>query len=350
MKITAREIALLLGRELRGDDIILEGCNTLEKATESEISFLANPKYAKYLSTTRAGVIILEDKYASEVERCIVSDNPYLDFARVVKLFAQEEGDFSGISSQAYIHPEAQIEEDVVVYPFVYIGKGARIGRGSTLFSGVYVGEGCTIGQQCILFSNVVIQARSEIGNRVILHAGVIIGADGFGFADNQGLKEKFPQIGNVIIEDDVEIGANTTIDRAALGSTKIGEGTKIDNQVQIGHNVEVGKHCIIVGQVGIAGSTKIGNNVILAGQVGIAGHLKIGDGCMVGAKAGVMRDLKEGTAYSGIPAMEHGKHMRVLSTYIKLPSLFKELKRIKKEIEELKRGLKEDDTKKHSS
>ncbi len=341
MKISASEVALLLGRELRGSDILLTGCNTLEDAKESEISFLANPRYVKFLSTTQAGVIILEEKYASEVKRCIISDNPYLDFARVVKLFAKKEGDVTGISTQAYIHPEAKLGENVVVYPFAYIGKEAKIGSGSVLFPGVYVGERCEIGEKCILYPNVVIQACSKIGKKVILHAGVIIGADGFGFADNMGLKEKFPQIGNVIIGDNVEIGANTTIDRAALGSTKIGEGTKIDNQVQIGHNVAIGKHCIIVGQVGIAGSTKIGDHVTLAGQVGIAGHLTIADRCIIGAKAGVMRDIKKEGAYSGIPAMQHSQHMRILSTYLKLPSLFKEIKRLKQEIEELKKEIK---------
>ncbi len=342
MRINASEIALILGRELRGGDIEIRGCNTLEDASPQEISFLANPRYVKFLTSTRAGVVILEEKYASQVKRCIISDNPYLDFARVVRLFAKEEVDFKGISPLAYIHEEAEIGEDVIIYPFVYVGKGACIGKGTTLFSGVYVGEGCKIGTGCTLFPNVVLQAHSRVGNRVILHAGVVIGADGFGFAEDRGAREKFPQIGSVEIGDEVEIGANTTIDRAALGITRIGEGTKIDNQVQIGHNVEIGKNCVIVAQVGIAGSTRIGNNVILAGQVGITGHLTIGDGCIVGARAGVMKDLKEGGVYSGVPAMEHGKHMRVLSTYVKLPSLYREVRSLKKEVERLSKILKE--------
>lgn len=341
MKYKLSEIASYLNRNFTGNDIEITGCNSLMDARENQISFLANLKYAKHLSSTKAGAVILPPEYSDKVHRAIISDNPYLDFAKVVSLFAKPQGEFSGISELSYIDPTAKIELGVTIYPFVYVGPRAYIGKNSKIFSGTYIGEDVLIGSNCILYPNVTVMGGCNIGNNVILHAGVVIGADGFGFAQEHNKREKFPQIGQVIIEDDVEIGANTTIDRAALGETKIGKGTKIDNQVQIGHNVHVGDNCVIVAQVGIAGSTKIGNNVILAGQVGVAGHLNITDNVIIGAKSGISKDIKEPGIYSGAPIMDHRRFLRVSTLLTKLPEINKEISRLKKELEELKKQIK---------
>ncbi|HKK32412.1 MAG TPA: UDP-3-O-(3-hydroxymyristoyl)glucosamine N-acyltransferase, partial [Desulfomicrobiaceae bacterium] len=230
-------------------------------------------------------------------------------------------------------HPEASVPDSATIGPNVFIGAGAEIGPDTTLFPGCYVGEECRVGQGCTLYPNAVLMAGTEVGDRVTLHAGVVLGSDGFGFAQSQNGMEKFPQIGRVVVEDDVEIGANSTIDRAALGETRIGQGTKIDNLVQLGHNVQVGKNSIIVAQVGVAGSTTIGEQVILAGQVGVAGHLTIGDKCRVGAKSGIGKDLKPGTDVSGIPAMPHGTYLRASTTLPKLPDMVRRIRKLEKEL-----------------
>ena len=343
MRYKLSELAAFLKREFIGKDVEISGCNTLMDAKEGDITFLANPKYAKYLKSTKAGAVILEPSYAIDEKNCIISENPYLDFAKIVSLFAKEQGEFSGISEQSNIHKDAKIDKDVVIYPYVYIGPRAKIGKKTKIFPGVYIGEDVSIGEECIIYPNVVIMGGCEIGNRVILHPGVVIGADGFGFAMGEEGREKFPQIGKVVIEDDVEIGANSTIDRAALGETKIGKGTKIDNLVQIGHNVKVGANSVIVAQVGIAGSTNIGNNVILAGQVGVNGHINITDGVIIGAKSGVPKDIKKKGIYSGSPIMEHSRFLRTCSVIQKLPEIYKEFKQLKNRLELLERQLKRD-------
>ncbi len=294
MKYRLSQLAALLKREFIGEDVEILGCNTLMDAREWEISFFGQSKICKISQIYQAGAVIVDHSYKDSVKNSIISDNPYLDFAKVVSLFAKEQGEFHGISEFSYVHEDAVVGEGVTIYPYVYIGPRARIGKSTKIFPGVYIGEDVSIGEECIIYPNVVIMGGCEIGNRVILHPGVVIGADGFGFALGDEGREKFPQIGKVVIEDDVEVGANSTIDRAALGETKVGRGTKIDNQVQIGHNVKVGANSVIVAQVGIAGSTTIGNNVILAGQVGIVGHVNITDGVIIGAKSGVSKDIKK--------------------------------------------------------
>ncbi len=336
------KLAQYLKRDFKGKDVEIRGCNTLMDAKEDEISFLSNPKYVKYLALTRAGAVVLGPEYAERTNcSIIISENPYLDFAKIVSLFAKEQGEFQGISDGSFIHKEAIIGENVTIYPHVYIGPRAKIGDNTTIFSGSYIGEDVSIGKECLIYPNVVIMGGCVIGNKVILHPGVVIGSDGFGFAMENGVREKFPQIGRVVIEDNVEIGANTTVDRASLGETRIGRGTKIDNQVQIGHNVIIGENSVIVAQVGIAGSTRIGNNVILAGQVGIAGHVKITDGVIIGAKSGVGKDINKTGVYSGIPVMEHSKFLRLSSLLPKLYDIYREFKKLKKEVLEIKQSLK---------
>ncbi len=328
-KIKLSEIASFLRCELKGSDKEITGCNTLEEAGPSEITFLSNPKYAKLLKKTKAAAVILSPEYKDRVDTCIISKNPYLDFAKVMSLFEPEKFVLKGISDLSYVHPSAKIEEDVVIYPFCFIGPDTIIKKGTIVYTGVYIGEGCHIGENCILYPNVVVMDRCFIGNKVILYPGAVIGSDGFGYVwDEEKQKhQKIPQIGRVIIEDEVEIGANTTVDRATLGSTVIRKGTKIDNLVQIGHNVEIGENTILVAQVGIAGSTKVGKNCIIAGQVGIAGHIEIGDNTKIGAKAGVNRSIKPNSVVTGAPAIDHRKFLRVTAVMVKLPEIYEKIK-----------------------
>jgi UDP-3-O-[3-hydroxymyristoyl] glucosamine N-acyltransferase len=340
MSWTTRSIARHLGLSYRGQDFEVLGCNTLEKATEHEISFLANPKYAKLVDSTRAGAVVMTPEQAEQRDNVFISSNPYYDFARIVQLFARPHGSLRGHSQMAFIHPEAQVSDQATVYPFAFIGPHVRIERGSTVFSGTYIGEECSVGQDCTISANCSLMAGTILGDRVTLHPGVVLGSDGFGFAPGEETIQKVPQIGNVVIEDDVEIGANSTVDRAALGETRIGQGTKIDNLVQIGHNVQVGQGSMIVAQVGIAGSSSLGRGVILAGQVGVAGHLHIGDGCRVGAQSGINKSIPAHTDVSGTPAMPHRQFLRCAATYHKLPDMYQRMKALEAEVESLRSEL----------
>lgn len=334
------EIAAALGLTLQGGDTEITGVNTLADASPSELSFLANPKYAPQLATTRAGAVIVSADQAQASMPCLLSPNPYLDFARCVQLFAKPQGRFEGISDLAFVHPEATVDPAAAVGPFVSIGQGAHVGRGVRIFSGTYVGENCFVDEDTTIYPNCSLMAGTRLGKRVILHAGTVLGSDGFGFAQGAGAMTKFPQIGRVVIEDDVEIGANTTIDRAALGETRVGQGTKIDNLVQLGHNVRVGRNCLIVAQVGIAGSTTLGDGVILAGQVGVAGHIHIGDGCRIGAKSGIGQDIPPKQDMSGIPVMPHGTFLRTSSIMPKLPEMKRRLSKLEKELAALREEI----------
>ncbi len=334
---TLSDIAAELGLELRGDDLDIAGVNTLEAAGPDEVSFLANPKYVPQLKTTAAGAVICSAEFAGDVERALVSENPYLDFGRCVALFARPQGCMQGIHAQAYVDPLAEVAEGCTVYPFAFIGPRARIGAGTTVFPGCYVGEDCVVGSGCILYPNVVLMAETVLGDDCILHAGVVLGADGFGFAPTPYGIQKIPQIGTVAIGNDVEIGANTTIDRAVLGATSVGDSTKIDNLVQIGHNVQMGEQCLIVAQVGISGSTKVGNNVTIAGQAGIAGHLSIGNGVTLGPKAGVAKSVPDGQILGGNPVVDKGTFLRTMTVMPKLPDMYKRLQQLEKELAALK-------------
>ncbi|MDZ7758713.1 MAG: UDP-3-O-(3-hydroxymyristoyl)glucosamine N-acyltransferase [Desulfovermiculus sp.] len=343
MSWTTQSIARHLDLTYQGREFEITGCNTLEGAKEDEISFLANSKYSKLLDKTRAGAVVLAPDQSTRRDNIFVSQNPYYDFARIVQLFARPQGCWQGQSDLAFIHAQAQVSETATIYPFAFIGPDTVVGPGSTIFSGVYIGEECRIGQDCIISANCSIMAGSILGDRVVVHSGVVLGSDGFGFAQSSDQMQKVPQIGQVVIEDDVEIGANTTVDRAALGETRIGQGTKIDNQVQIGHNVRVGKGSVIVAQVGIAGSTKIGDKVILAGQVGIVGHLSIGDGCRVGAQSGINKSIPPGTDVSGSPAMEHRQYLRCAALHQKLPDIYQRMKALESEVQSLRSLLQRD-------
>jgi UDP-3-O-[3-hydroxymyristoyl] glucosamine N-acyltransferase len=344
MALKASEIAAKLGLTLQGKDCEVTGVATLEASSPDYISFLANARYAQFLPKTRAGAVIVSKEYADKVACALISENPYMDFGRTLALFAKEQGSFTGISDRAFVHPEAKLGENVTVYPFVYIGPRAVIGAGTKIFPGCYVGEDCSVGEKSILYPNSVLMASTSLGKGCIVHAGVVLGADGFGFARTPFGIQKIPQTGTVTIGDDVEIGANTAIDRAVLGSTTIGSATKIDNLVQVGHNVSIGKESFIVSQVGISGSTKIGDRATLAGQVGIAGHLSIGNDVTIGPQSGVAKDIPDNTTCGGSPAVDGKTFMRTLAVMPKLPEMHKRLRQLEDEVAELKKLLKSAD------
>ena len=332
-------LAAALGLDVRGGqgvDPEIHGINTLDDAVPGELSFLANPKYTHKLATTRATAVIVSPEHADQVPCALVSSSPYQDFGRALALFAVRQGSFTGISDQAFIHPDARLGQDVTVYPFVYIGPDTSIGDGSTLFPGVYVGERCQIGARCTLYPHAVLMAGTTLGDGCILHPGAVLGAEGFGFTRTPAGIQKIPQTGSVCLGNRVEVGANAAIDRAVLARTEVGDDTKIDNLVQLGHNVTVGRECFLVSQVGIAGSTHIGNGCTFAGQVGVAGHLHIGDNVTLGPQSGVAQDIPSNTVMGGAPAVPQGTYMRTLALMPRFPELFKRLSRVEKLLEKL--------------
>ncbi|MBI5518525.1 MAG: UDP-3-O-(3-hydroxymyristoyl)glucosamine N-acyltransferase [Desulfovibrio sp.] len=328
------EVAGKVGLTFSGHDIDVGGVNTLAKAGAGDIAPLLHRKYLPQLAETQAGAVLCEEKFAPEGKSCLIAKNPKLDWARVVALFAKPQGCLTGVSPQAYVHPEAAVGEGVTLYPFVFIGARARVGAGSVLFPGVYVGEDCEVGANATLYPNVVLMAGTQLGENAIVHAGAVLGSDGYGYAQGPQGHVKVPQVGNVVIGRDVEIGANAAIDRAALESTKVGDGTKIDNLVQIAHNVETGRHCLIISQVGIAGSTKLGNGVVLAGQAGLRDNITLGDGVQVAAQSGIGQDIPAGTIVGGSPSMDAGTYLKVSLSLPKLPELMRRVRRLEKALE----------------
>jgi len=339
MEKTLGQLAEFLGGVAVGDTAaVITGVKGIEEAGAGDITFVANPKYMRFLETTSASAVIVPPDVQPEGKSLIQVDNPYLAFAKVVALFSAGTRDYFGVSPHAFVHPESQVDPQCAVYPFAYVGKGAQVKKKAVLYPGVYVGDGAFIGEESILYPNVTVMDRCVIMNRVIIHGGTVIGADGFGFAHEGDKQVKFPQIGIVVIEDDVEIGSNCSIDRAALGETRIHRGVKMDNLVQIGHNVIVEEDSILVAQVGISGSTHIGKKAILAGQAGLVGHITVGDGAIVTAKCGVNKSIPPGEVMSGFPMMPHKKWLRAMSVAAKLPELKKEIDSLGKRMEQLEK------------
>jgi len=314
------ELAKQIGAEIVGDGSIeVTSAATLEDAQPGQVAFLSNPKYQKQLETTRASAVIVASGVKEASAALLKAADPYYTYClAVVALHGFRKHPHSGIHPSAHVDPTATIGEGSIVYPGVFVGPRCRIGRG------------------CILYPNAVIYDDTLIGDRVIIHAGAVLGVDGYGFATHKGVHHKIPQVGNVVIEDDVEIGANATIARAALGSTLIAKGTKIDSLVMIGHGTKVGAHGLLVAQVGIAGSVTVGHHATMGGQVGVAGHLKIGDNVTIAAKAGVMADIEDQTVMLGIPAMPAARARRVYSVFMQLPELMERIKQLEQQIEEL--------------
>lgn len=353
MKKTLAEIAKLIDGEVVGDpNVVITGICGIKEAKEGDITFVANSKYYPLMNQTRASAIITSREVKNASKPIIRTDNPSLAFAKMVSLFAPNEVQYpKGIHSSAIIGKDVKLGENVAIHAYVVIEDKAEIGDNTIIYPFVYIGHYTKIGANCLIYPHVSIRERVSIGNRVCIHSGTVIGSDGFGFATVKGVHHKIPQIGTVVIEDDVEIGANVTIDRARFGRTFIGKGTKIDNLVQIAHNVEIGENSIIVAQTGISGSTIIGKGVTLAGQSGIVGHITIGDNAIVAAQAGVTKSVPPNTCVSGYPAKPHHIAKRINACVQRLPKLFEIVKELKLKVEKLLRekegsnnGLSEDD------
>jgi len=340
MNVKLSELAERFGMRLQGQDREITGVNTLEAAGPDELSFLVSSKYLGALENTRAAAIIVGEAHAHQVGTALVSPNPQLSMAQVALLFDRPQGEFEGRSELAFVHPEAQVDPSATIYPFAYVARGARIGPGAKVFPYCYVGEEAMVGKNAILYPGATLMARVRVGDEAIIHPGAVLGSDGFGYIPGPMGLMKVPQVGSVHIGNMVEIGSNTTVDRGSLGQTSVGQGTKIDNLVQIAHNVQIGEHSILVGQVGVAGSTKIGSGVQLGGQVGLAGHIAIGDGARIGAQSGVMQDVEPGSEMMGSPAMKSKQFFRVAVQMAKLPEMGRRIKALENELEQLKRAM----------
>ncbi len=335
MRLTVSEIASLVGGTVRGDGaVVIEGAAGLGEATPRDLSFLANPKYKAQLETTRAGALLVTADVATGARAAVIVKNPSDAWAAVLEILDKERTRRpAGVHPTAVIAPGAKIGINVVVGAHTVIEDGAAVGDNTILYPRVYVGFDTTVGADCLIYPGVTLRERTTVGNRCVLQPGVVVGGDGYGFAFGAGRHRKIPQIGTVVIEDDVEIQANSTIDRAAVGVTRIGRGTKIDNLVQIAHGAEIGENCLIVALTGVAGSTKIGNFVTLAAQVGVAGHLKIGDQTIVAAQSGVSHDLPPKSVVFGTPAQSIKDEMKCQAATRQLPKLLEEFRAIKKKM-----------------
>ncbi len=342
MQKTLREIAALINGDVIGDDsIVITGVAGIKEARQGEITFLANPKYIPFIEKTQASAIIVSRDIKSALKPIICLDNPSLGFEKVVLFFSQFEVKHpKGIHPTAVFGKDVRLGKNVAIGPYVIIEDNVSLGDNTIIYGGSYIGYSTQVGSDTLIYANVTIRESVNIGNRVIVHSGTVIGSDGFGFATINGKHYRIPQIGTVVIEDDVDIGSNVTIDRARFNKTIIGKGTKIDNLVQIAHNVVIGENSIIVAQVGISGSTNIGKGVTLAGQSGVAGHLTVGDGVIVAARAGVIKSVPANTIVSGFPAKPHETAKRVNACVQNLPRLYENVKSLKKKIEELEAKL----------
>jgi UDP-3-O-[3-hydroxymyristoyl] glucosamine N-acyltransferase len=340
---TLSELAQHVGGRIIGDGrILIRKVAPIEEAGPGEITFLANPRYTPFLATSKASAVIVGPGVVTAAPaECgtgyLEASDPYVAFAKILQLFNPPASYRPQISAHAAIDPSADLEVDVTVFPYVVVSKGVHIATRTVLHPGVFLGEDVTVGQDCVLHPNVVVYDRCRIGNRVILHAGVVVGSDGFGYAGEGHKRFKIPQVGIVEVEDDVEIGANTTVDRATLGRTVIGRGCKIDNLVQIAHNVVVGENSIIAAQAGIAGSTRIGKEVMLGGRVGIINHLTIGDGAKIGPGSGILRSVPPGAMRSsGLDAAPHREWLKVVTLLPQLAKLWSTVRHLEKKVQAL--------------
>lgn len=335
MKFTVQALAQKLDAQVEGDaNTLITGVSSVEFAQEGDVVFAESPRYLRLAQRCPAAAVIVWQEAPSIGKPLLRVQSPRQAFLKALELFAVQPHHPEGIDLNAVISPDADIGEGVTVGAGCVIEAGARIGRGSVLYPLCYIGREVQIGEQCILYPNVTLMRGVKLGNRVIVHAGAVIGADGFGYVMVDGMHRKVPHIGTVEIGDDVEIGANVCIDRAKTGVTRVGSGTKIDNLVHIGHNVQIGENCLLVAQVGIAGSSRLGKHVVLAGQVGVADHVSIGDGAVVAAQSGVAGDLRGGQRYFGSPAREHGKQLRLMAYANRLPELFERVKELERRLD----------------
>lgn len=345
MPITLTDLAQQIGATVRGDGgHLVSRCAGLEDAGPEDVSFLSNRKYVKLLATSKAGAVIVAAADADQAggRTLLVADDPYFAFREaVVALHGYRQHPAPGISPLAYIDPTAEVGELCTIRPFAYIAPRARIGKRCVIYPHGYVGKDAVIGDDTVLYPGVTVYDKCVLGRRVTLHAGCVIGQDGFGYATHKDangevVHHKIPQAGNVVLEDDVEMGAGCTIDRATVGSTRIGRGTKFSDLIAIGHGTQVGRHNLFVAQVGLAGSTQTGDYVVMGGQVGVAGHLKIGPMAKLAAQSGVMSDLDGGEEYGGSPAIRLGEAKRQVLAAMRLPEMQQEFRKLQKKVAEL--------------
>ena len=323
MKKTLNEIAAFLNGSVSGDGgVVIERIRGIDEAGPGDLTFVANPKYRKKIETTGASAILVVPGTACAGKNLLIVGDPYVALGQLLALFHPEDEETSGISKNATVEAGADVSPEAVVYPGVHVCSGARVEKQAVLYPGVFIGRDAAVGEASILYPGVTVYRRCRIGRRVVLHAGVVVGSDGFGFALPGQENRKIPQVGYVQIDDDVEIGANTTIDRGTLGRTWIQRGVKIDNLVQIAHNVVIGEHSIIVAQVGISGSTQLGKGVVIGGQAGIVGHIRIGDGVMAAARSGVHKNIPPGQIVAGSPHMPHREWLKMEACLPKLPEM----------------------------
>lgn len=342
MEFTAKQIADFLQGEIEGNpDVKVNDFAKIEEGRPKTLSFLSNPKYIHYIYETQADIVLVNADFKAEKEiktTLIRVANAYESLAKLLELVEKTKTQKVGIEPMSYVAPSAKVGESVYVAAFAYIGENAVVGDSSKIYPHVTIGDDVTIGSNVTLFSGVKIYAGCKVGDNSIIHAGAVIGSDGFGFAPQpNGSYQKIPQIGNVVIKSNVEIGANTVIDRAVMGSTIIHEGVKLDNLIQIAHNVEIGKHTVMAAQAGVAGSTKIGEKCVFGGQIGLAGHIKIGDNVKVGAQSGILSSTKDGAEIIGSPAIPIREWYKSSVIFGKLPEMYRELSQLKKDISKLK-------------
>ena len=337
MKFTAQQIADILEGEVVGNpDEEVSKLSKIEEGVKGSLTFLSNPKYNPYLYTTNASIAIVNESFQPEKEistTLIKVENAYKSFSKLLEFYNEVKNNKTGREEPHSLSDSAVIGENEYIGAFTYIGDNVKIGNNVKIYPNCYIGDNTTIGDNCIIFSGVKIYSETQIGNYCKIHSGVIIGCDGFGFTPNEdGEYKAIPQIGNVIIEDKVDVGSGSTIDRATLGSTIIRKGVKLDNQIQIAHNVEVGENTVIAAQTGIAGSTKIGNNCVIGGQVGFAGHLIIGNNVKVQGQSGITRSLKDGETVQGTPAINYSDYFKSYVYFKNLPKLAEKVSQMEKE------------------
>lgn len=342
MEFTAEQIANVIGGKVEGNkDAKVNTFAKIEEGVEGAISFLSNPKYTHYIYDTKSSVVIVNEDVVLEKEvktTLIRVKNAYESIAQLLQIYEASKPKKKGIASQAYIAPSAQLGKDCYVGAFACVGEGSVVGDGCQIYPHAVIGDNVKIGDNCIFYPNVTIYQGCKIGNNVTIHAGSVIGADGFGFAPGADGYDKIPQIGIVTIEDNVEIGANTCVDRSTMGTTLIRKGVKLDNLVQVAHNVEIGENTVMSAQVGIAGSTKVGSWCMFGGQVGLAGHITIGDKTFLGAQSGVPGSLKGNEELIGTPPMNPRSYFKSQAIFRRLPDMYKDMEAMKKDIEQLKK------------
>ncbi|WP_029903741.1 UDP-3-O-(3-hydroxymyristoyl)glucosamine N-acyltransferase [Prevotella sp. 10(H)] len=341
MSFTAEQIATVLNGTIEGDpSVVVNNFSRIEEGKPGTLTFLANPKYTHFIYQTEASIVLVNNDFVAEqpvkatLIRCF---NAYAALAVLLEMVEKTKPRKSGIEPMSYIAPSAKVGENIYVGAFTYIAENVKIGNNTQIYPQVYIGENVTVGDNTIIYPGAKIYQGCIVGNDCIIHAGVVIGSDGFGFAPENGAYKKIPQMGIVIVEDDVEIGANTTIDRAVMDATIIHKGVKLDNLIQIAHNVEVGENTVMAAQVGISGSTKVGKHCMFGGQVGLGGHITIGDDANIGAQSGIISNVESGAKIIGAPAIPVRDFFRSSVVFPKLPEMYRQMAKMQKEIDELK-------------